>query len=117
MSIVLEALKNNKKVVFIAFRENYAHYLSLSKKLGMSIEGHLGKNITYVESFMTDWCQDLPLTMTCPATYVVPPNTVQTLSLDQLTKKLKTVVQKDAMIVVDSLKYCLEQPRFLYDLY
>lgn len=37
LSIIMDALALGKPVLFIAFRENYAHYLSLSKKLGGSL--------------------------------------------------------------------------------
>lgn len=49
---MLDALAKEKKITFVAVRENYAHYLSLSKKLGKSIEGYLkNKQLTYIECF------------------------------------------------------------------
>lgn len=45
MSFMLDALLLAKDVTFLAIRENYAHYLSLSKKMGKSIE-EFGKNGT-----------------------------------------------------------------------
>lgn len=49
---LLHALGQEKKVTFITFRENYAHFLALSKKVGKSIEGYLkSKQLTYIECF------------------------------------------------------------------
>jgi hypothetical protein len=49
---MLEELARERKVTFVGFRENYAHFLSLSKKMGKSIEGYLkSKQLTYIECF------------------------------------------------------------------
>ena len=49
---MLSELAREKAVTLISFRENYAHFLSLSKKLGKSIEGYIkNKQLTYIECF------------------------------------------------------------------
>ncbi len=54
---LLDALAQQKPVTFITFRENYAHFLSLSKKIGKSIEGYLkSKQLTYIECFQSHFC-------------------------------------------------------------
>ena len=49
---MLEELSQDNNVTFITFRENYAHFLSLSKKLGKSIEGFIkNKRLQMIECF------------------------------------------------------------------
>jgi len=108
LSLVMDALALGKPVVFIALRENYAHYLSLSKKLGGSFEQYLNKGLTYYEAFMTDWCGELPLTEICPNTYAVPPTTVNCISPKDLKSKVK-VKDEGSLVVVDCLKYCKDE--------
>ncbi len=59
-------LKNGDGVVFVGLQQNYAHYFSLSKRLGNNIEPHISsENLTYIDFFngLTDWIpEDLPLT-------------------------------------------------------
>ncbi len=51
-SIINSYLKNKKKVIFVAFKNNYAHYLSASKKLGLSIELNIkNENLVYIDCF------------------------------------------------------------------
>lgn len=38
VSFMLDALMQGTDVTFLAIRENYAHYLSISKKMGKSLE-------------------------------------------------------------------------------
>ena len=52
LGLLLRALSQDQKVTFIALRENYAHFVALSKKVGKSIEGFLkNKQLTYIECF------------------------------------------------------------------
>lgn len=59
-------LKNNDGVIFVALQQNYAHYYSISKRIGNSLDPHLKSELlTYIDFFnsLTDWVpEDLPLT-------------------------------------------------------
>ena len=112
----MDSLGLGRPVVFITLRENYAHYLSLSKKLGGSLEQYLNKGLTYYEAFLTDWCGELPLTESCPNTYAVPPTTVNCILPRDLKDKVK-VKGEGCLVAVDSLKFCSDQAQFIYDLY
>jgi archaellum biogenesis ATPase FlaH len=51
-SLINSYLKNKNKVVFVAFKNNYAHYLNVSKKLGFSIEMNIkNDNLVYIDAF------------------------------------------------------------------
>lgn len=63
VSFLLDYLLKGKEVTFVAVRENYAHFLALSRKMGKSIEefGKSGK-LLYYEAFASGLCSELPLT-------------------------------------------------------
>lgn len=109
LSLIMDALVNNKPVVFVALRENYAHYLSLSKKIGGSFEQYLNKGLTYYEAFMSDWCGELPLAEVCPNTYAVPPTTINCVLPADLKRKVK-VKGEGCLVVIDCLKFCKDDP-------
>lgn len=59
-------LKNGDGVIFVGLHQNYAHYHSISKRLGNNIEPHISSDLlTYIDFFnnISDWMpEDLPLT-------------------------------------------------------
>ena len=77
IGLLLRSLALGRKTLFITFRENYAHYLALSKKIGKSLEGFLkSKQLAYLECFESHFCSELPLVESQPMTYVPPPSLV-----------------------------------------
>lgn len=57
ISFMMDALLKGQDVTFVGVRENYAHFLALSKKMGKSIEeyGKSGK-LKYYEAFVSELC-------------------------------------------------------------
>ena len=59
-------LKNNDSAIFVGLQQNYAHYYSISKRMGNSLDPHIkSESLTYIDFFtsLTDWVpEDLPLT-------------------------------------------------------
>ena len=59
-------VKNNDSVVFVGLQQNYAHYYSISKRIGSSLEPYIKSDtLIYLDFFSTinDWIpEDLPLT-------------------------------------------------------
>jgi hypothetical protein len=102
---MLHLLAQEQPVTFIAFRENYAHFLSLSKKLGKSIEGYLKtKQLTYIECFESPFCSELPLTESTPQTYASPPSAIRKIHPNQL-KNHPEVFTLNNTVVVDALSF------------
>ena len=94
-------LKNSDKVIFMAFQNNYAHYLTISKKLGMNIEPHLKKdNLFYIDGVenIIDWVPlDIPFTEDRPWSWADLPKKAYKFQLS--TKKyfenlIKEIVKK-----------------------
>lgn len=57
VSWLIRILLQGTKAIFIVFRENYAHYASLAKKMGNPIDPFLKSGqLTYIECFNTQWC-------------------------------------------------------------
>lgn len=100
-------LENNAKVSLIAFRENYAHYLSLSKKLGKSIETYLkSKQLKYYECFESIFnCSELPLTETSPNCFILPPTSVNRIKRDELMKKKNDFFEENSIVFVDAISF------------
>jgi hypothetical protein len=96
VSLVLSQLQESP-VILLALRENYAHYLSLSKKLGSSLEPHISSGrLVYYDNFMSDWCFDLPMTDAPPATFAVPSKKI---------RSGKPNLDKGVAVVVDAAKF------------
>jgi hypothetical protein len=102
---LLSELAKQQPVTFIAFRENYAHFLSLSKKLGKSIEGYIkNKQLTYIECFESKFCSELPLTELTPATYASPPSMVRKIYAEDLSSQ-EGVIKPGEVLIVDSVGF------------
>lgn len=102
---MLSELSRQQQVTFITFRENYAHFLSLSKKLGKSIEGYIkNKQLTYIECFQSSFCSELPLTEITPATYTSPPSIVRKVYAEDLSKE-EGVIKQGEVVIVDAVGF------------
>lgn len=114
---LLDALGQQKKVTFIAFRENYAHFLALSKRIGKSIEGYLkNKQLTYIECFESHFCSELPLLESQPSTYVPPPSLIQKLHAKDLIQQAD-LLKNAELVVVDSVGYIEDRVELCFWLY
>jgi len=102
---MLRELTAGKKITFLAFRENYAHYTALSKRVGKSLEGFVKNNsLLYYECFESPFCSELPLVETQPSTYTPPPSLAKKLHPMNL-KNEKNPFEGIDWIVVDSIGY------------
>lgn len=114
---MLSELARQQPVTFIAFRENYAHFLSLSKKLGKSIEGYIkNKQLTYIECFESNFCSELPLSELTPATYASPPSMARKIYAEDLMKE-DTIVKKGQVLIVDSIGFIDDNVELCFWLY
>ena len=117
VSLLVDSLKGNKKVVLLVFRENFAHYSALAKKLGANLEQFVSNDqLKHVECFLTSWAVDLPMTEVSPATYVLPSNKVlhissQALFLESLPK---IDFSNRDVVFVDCLNFLKALPEIIY---
>jgi Uncharacterized conserved protein (DUF2348). len=98
-------LKNTDGVVFVGVQQNYAHYFSLSKRLGNNIEPHISSgNLTYIDFFngLTDWIpEDLPLTE--ETTIFWNPLPTKALSMKITVNNATEVLEKLYQKIVESI--------------
>ena len=105
VSMLQQYLTEGKATTFVAWRENYAHYLSLSKKLSKSIEPFLKSGtLQYIECFQHSYCSELPLTEQHPSTYTPLPPKIRQLSVDALIEE-EGIVKEGGVLVMDAVEF------------